>query len=105
MASGLKGSIQPNANTDTTLFTVSGSACVVNISACNSHASNADPIEIYVVPQGSSKGIQHAIEKDVELADKGFIERTGIVLDTGDALWVESANGDVSFNIWGVELS
>ena len=60
MASGLKGSIQPNANTDTTLFTVSGSACVVNISACNSHASNADPIEIYVVPQGLSKGIQHA---------------------------------------------
>ena len=55
MASGLKGSTQPGANTDTTIYTVSGSACVVNISACNTHASNADPIEIYVVPAGSFK--------------------------------------------------
>ena len=39
MASGLKGSTQPGANTDTTIYTVSGSACVVNISACNTHAS------------------------------------------------------------------
>ena len=105
MASGLKGSIQPNANTDTTLFTVSGSACVVNISACNSHASNADPIEIYVVPQGSSKGIQHAIEKDVELAAKGVIERTGIVMGVGDFIVVNSGNATTSFNAWGVDLS
>ena len=105
MASGLKGTSAPTSATDTTLYTVSGSACVVNISACNSHASNADPIEIYVVPQGSSKGIQHAIEKDVEIAAKGVIERTGIVMGVGDFIVVNSANGTSSFNVWGMDLS
>jgi len=105
MASGLKGSTQPGANTDTTIYTVSGSACVVNISACNTHASNADPIEIYVVPSGSSKSIMHAIEKDVELAAKGVIERTGIVMGIGDFIVVNSGNATTSFNVWGMDLS
>ena len=105
MASGLKGTSKPGANSDTTLYTVSGSACVVNISACNNHASTADPVEIYVVPSGSSKGATHAIELDVELAGKSVIERTGIVLGVGDFIVVNSLNGTTSFNVWGMDLS
>ena len=105
MASGLKGSTQPGANTDTTIYTVSGSACVVNISACNTHASNADPIEIYVVPSGSSKTASHAIEVDTTLAGKAVIERTGIVMGVGDFIVVNSQNGTTSFNVWGMDLS
>lgn len=105
MASGLKGSSAPSGNTDTTLYTVSGSGCVVNISACNTHASNADTVEIYVVPQGSSKGTQHAIEKDVSLAAAAVVERTGIVMGIGDFIVVNSANGTTSFNVWGMDLS
>ena len=62
-------------------------------------------IEIYVVPQGSSKGIQHAIEKDVELAAKGVLERTGIVMGVGDFIVVNSGNATTSFNAWGMDLS
>ena len=105
MASGLKGSSAPGANTDTTLYTVSGSACVVNISACNTHASNADNVEIYVVPSGSSKATSHAIEKDVSVAAAAVIERTGIVMGIGDFIVVNSANGTTSFNVWGMDLS
>ena len=105
MASGLKGSSAPSGNTDTTLYTVSGSACVVNISACNTHASNSDIVEIYVVPSGSSKATSHAIEKDVTLAVAGVIERTGIVMGVGDFIVVNSANGTTSFNVWGMDLS
>lgn len=105
MASGLKGTSKPGANSDTTLYTVSGSACVVNISACNQHASTADPVEIYVVPSGSSKSATHAIELDVELAAKSVIERTGIVLGVGDFIVVNSLNGTTSFNVWGMDLS
>ena len=105
MASGLKGTSKPGANSDTTLYTVSGSACVVNISACNNHASTADPVEIYVVPSGSSKAATHAIELDVELAGKSVIERTGIVLGVGDFIVVNSLNGTTSFNVWGMDLS
>ena len=105
MASGLKGSSKPGANTDTTVYTVSGSACVVNISACNNHASNTDDVEIYIVPTGQSKGMQHAIEVDTTLAGKAVIERTGIVMGVGDFIVVNSQNGTTSFNVWGVDLA
>ena len=105
MASGLKGTSKPSGNTDTTLYTVSGSACVVNISACNNHASNSDDVEIYVVPSGQTKGMQHAIEVDTTLAAKGVIERTGIVMGIGDFIVVNSHNGTTSFNVWGMDLS
>ena len=104
MASGLKGTSKPSANTDTTVYTVSGSACVVNISACNNHASNTDDVEIYIVPTGQSKGMQHAIEVDTTLAGKAVIERTGIVMGVGDFIVVNSQNGTTSFNVWGVDL-
>ena len=53
MASGVKGSQRPGSNTDTNLYVCAGSACVVNVSACNDHASNADrflgnPKRVYV---------------------------------------------------------
>ena len=104
MASGLKGSSKPSANNDTAVYTVSGSACVVNISACNTHGSNSDDVEIYVVPSGQSKGLQHAIEVDTTLAAKGVVERTGIVMGVGDFIVVNSTNGTVAFNVWGVDL-
>ena len=88
MASGLKGTSKPSGNTDTTLYTVSGSACVVNISACNTHSTNTDDVEIYIVPTGQSKGLQHAIEVDTTLAGKAVIERTGIVMGVGDFIVV-----------------
>ena len=105
MASGLKGTSAPSSNTDTTLYTVSGSACVVNISAWNTHASNADTVEIYVVPSGSTKATSHAIEKDVSLAAASVVERTGIVMGVGDFIVVNTANGTSSFNVWGMDLS
>ena len=105
MASGLKGTSKPSGNTDTTLYTVSGSACVVNISACNNHASNTDDVEIYVVPSGSTKTASHAIEVDTTLAAKAVIERTGIVMGVGDFIVVNSQNGTTSFNVWGMDLS
>jgi|TARA_R100000482_G_scaffold46706_2_gene16390 hypothetical protein len=105
MASGLKGTSKPSGNTDTTLYTVSGSACVVNISACNNHASNTDDVEIFIVPTGQSKGMQHAIEVDTTLAGKAVIERTGIVMGIGDFIVVNSQNGTTSFNVWGVDLA
>tara|TARA_R100000030_G_scaffold88787_1_gene72856 strand:+ start:450 stop:767 length:318 start_codon:yes stop_codon:yes gene_type:complete len=104
MASGLKGTSKPSGNTDTTVYTVSGSACVVNISACNTHSSNTDDVEIYIVPTGQSKGLQHAIELDTTLAGKAVIERTGIVMGVGDFIVVNSQNGTTSFNVWGVDL-
>ena len=89
--------------TDTTLYTVSGSACVVNISACNTHASNADTVEIYVVPSGMM--LLQRYRKRCFASTASVVERTGIVLGVGDFIVVNSANGTSSFNVWGMDLS
>lgn len=102
MASGVKGATKPAANTDTTLFTAT-QAIVVNVSACNQGGS-ANTTRISVVPSGGTAGVAHHIESDVSLASKGVIERTGIVLGTGDFIVVRSGGGDVSFACWGVDL-
>ena len=105
MASGCKGSTRPGANTDTNLIVVAGNSCVINVSACNDHASTADPIEIYVVPNGGTKGAQHAIEKGVSLAEGNGIERTGIALEVGAKVVVRSTQGTTAFNCWGIDLA
>lgn len=104
MASGLKGSSKPAANTDTTLYTCSGSATVVNISTCNQHASTAAEVVISIVPSGQTKAAQHGIEYNTTLAGKAVLERTGITLGVGDFIVVASSTANVSFNAWGVDL-
>ncbi len=105
MASGCKGSTRPGANTDTNLIVVAGNSCVINVSACNDHASTADVIEMYVVPNGGTKGAQHAIEKGVSLAAGNVIERTGIALEVGAKVVVRSTQGTTAFNCWGIDLA
>lgn len=103
MASGLQASSRPSSSTWTQAFAAS-TGVVINVSACN-RAGSDTTLSIATVPSGGTRGPEHEIESGTTVATKSVIERTGIVLDTGDALWVESANGDVAFNIWGVELS
>ena len=103
MASGLQASSRPSSSTWTQAFAAS-TGVVINVSACN-RAGSDTTLSIATVPSGGTRGPEHEIESGTTVATKSVIERTGIVLDTGDALWVESADGDVAFNIWGVELS
>lgn len=103
MASGLQASSRPAAATWTTAFTAS-TPIVVNVSACNRAGTTTD-VSIATVPSGGTRGPEHEIEAGTDVAASSVIERTGIVLGTGDKIWVNSQNGDVAFNIWGVELS
>ena len=103
MASGLQASSRPATATWTQAFTAS-TGIVVNISATNRASSTTD-VSIAAVPNGGSRGAEHEIEAATDVAASAVIERTGIVLGTGDSLHVNSGNGDVAFNIWGVELS
>jgi hypothetical protein len=103
MASGLQAASKPSSNSWTTLFTAS-TGIVINISACNRAGSTTD-VSIAAVPNGDTRGTQHEIESGTDVAASSVIERTGIVLKTGDKIDVTSVNGDVSFVCWGVELS
>ena len=102
MASGIQAAGKPGANSWTDLFTAT-TGIVVNISACNRAGSQTD-VSIAAVPQGASRGPEHEIEAGTDVATTAVIERTGIVLKTGDKLSVVSSNGDVAFVVWGVEL-
>jgi hypothetical protein len=103
MASGLQTSLISSANTWTTAFTAS-TPIVVNISATN-RAGAATSVSIALVNSGSTRSSNHEIESSTALSSTAVIERTGIVLGTGDAISVNSVNGNVSFNVWGMEIS
>jgi|688.fasta_scaffold11330_17 threonine dehydrogenase-like Zn-dependent dehydrogenase len=103
MASGLQTSLISSANTWTTAFTAT-TPIVVNISATN-RAGAATSVSVALVNSGATRGDRHEIETLAGLTAAAVIERTGIVLGTGDAVAVNSLNGNVSFNIWGVEIS
>ena len=102
MASGVQAASKPSANSWTDLFTAS-TPIVINVSACNRAGTTTD-VSMAVVPQGASRGTEHEIESGTDVLTTSVIERTGIVLGTGDKLSVTSVNGDVAFVCWGVEL-
>ena len=102
MASGVLPASKTSCNSWSDLFTAS-TPIVVNVSACNRAGSTTD-VSMAVTPQGASRGTEHEIESGTDVLTTSVIERTGIVLGTGDKLSVTSANGDVAFVCWGVEL-
>ena len=103
MDNGLQGRSKPASTTDTTLITAT-TPIVVTLNILNTNGGSADEATVSVIPSGASAGQEHMIERGTEMAAKAVIERTGIVLGTGDAIVVQSANGHLSFNVWGVEL-
>lgn len=104
MASGIQAGAKPAANTNTALFTATN-PIVVTINACNTSTTASDTAAIWVVPNGGSPTSNNQIENFTDLAAKGVIERTGVVLGAGDSVFVESSGaGNTNFVCWGVEL-
>ena len=103
MANGVQNALKPNATTWTTLVTGPANGVVVNLSICNESGSG-DTTYVAVVPNGGTRGSQHNIEGGTAIASKTVIERTGIVLTTGDTIQIYSGGGNLSFVAWGVDL-
>lgn len=103
MANGVQNALKPGATTWTTLLTGPATGVVVNLSICNESGSD-DTTYVAVVPNGASRGSQHNIEGGTTVTAKTVIERTGIVLASGDTIQVYSNAGHISFVAWGVDL-
>jgi len=103
MANGVQNALKPNATTWTTLVTGPTSGVVVNLSICNESGSD-DTTYVAVVPNGATRGSQHNIEGGTTVTSKTVIERTGIVLASGDNIQIYSNGGNLSFVAWGVDL-
>jgi len=101
------GQVQPSANTLTTAYTVpSATQTVVStIVVCNLGKSPA-AYRVAVRPAGASISNQHYIAYDATVSAQDTITLTlGISLATTDVVSVQSANGYVSFNLFGSEIA
>jgi len=101
------GQAKPTAATLTSLYTVpsSTSAVLSTIVACNT-TTTPDEIRIAVRPAGEAIADKHYIVHTVGIS--GFANYTytlGITLATTDVLSVYSLGGNISFNVYGTEIS
>ncbi len=108
MASTYKvlGQVNPAATTLTTLYTVPSSTSAVGstLTACNLGVSTN--IRVAVRPAGAAIANQHYIVYDnyVNAGDTLFLT-TGLTLATTDVVSVYAGTANVSFNLYGSEIT
>lgn len=101
------GQSAPSATTDTDVYTVpsSTSAIVSTITACNRSAA-AVTYRIAVRPAGATIANEHYLAYDVSLAANDSVNLTlGVTLATTDVITVYASDGNLSFSVFGSEIS
>jgi hypothetical protein len=104
MATGILGTADLAANTNTTLYTVPVSTfSVVTISICNRGAAAVD-VRIAVSDTGTPGNADY-LEFDSSVLAKGVLERTGIVLQAGKLVVCRATATDVNVVVTGIETA
>ena len=104
MATGILGTADLAAATDTTLYTVPADHfSVVTVNICN-RSSSAETVRIAVSSSGTPADADY-IEYDSQVTANGVLERTGIVLDASKVVVVRSNAINVSAVCLGIETS
>ena len=101
------GQVLPAATTPTTLYTVPGATSAVcsTLNICN-QGSVAAIFRIAVQPAGATLVGKHYLAYDTSIQANDSIALTlGITLAATDLISVQSDTGQVSFNLFGSELS
>ena len=101
------GQVAPSATTATTAYTVpSATETVVStIFVCN-RGTDAATYRIAVRPNGATLSNEHYIAYDVLILGSTSTAITvGVTMDAADVLTVYASSGDLSFNVFGSELS
>lgn len=97
----------PSATTNTDIYTVGSSteAVISTIVICNRSASDAT-YRIAVRPNGATLANQHYIAYDVTVGASDSTTLTlGVTMDAADVLTVYASVGDLSFSIFGSEIT
>ena len=101
MASGILGSADLAATTDTTIYTVPVSMrATVSVNICNRNSGKVD-IRLAIVDTVLDNG--DYLEYDLTLDGNSPIERTGIILGAGQFVVAYSDTANVSVNVYGFE--
>lgn len=101
------GQSAPSATTNTDVYTVgSGKTAVIStITVCNRSATAAT-YRLAVRPAGASIANQHYIAYDANVPANDTISLTlGITLAATDVVTVYGSTANLSFNIFGAEIS
>jgi hypothetical protein len=107
MATGRLGTANITTTAATTAYTVPAATfSVVSVNIVNRSSSAAALIRL-AVATSASPGADEWIEFDSSLVANGVLERTGIVMDTGKLIVVQTSTGTptLSVVVYGIETS
>ncbi len=101
------GQVAPAATTATTLYTVPASTeAVISTIVVANRAATAGSFRLSVRPDGAAQANQHYLAYDVPIAANDSTTLTlGITVDATDVVTVYASSADMSFNIFGSEIS
>jgi hypothetical protein len=101
------GQVNPSATTNTTLYTVPSATSTVcsTLTICNQASSNA-AIRLAVRPAGAALAALHYIAYDTVISGNDLLTLTiGMSLATTDVITVYANTANVSFSLFGSEIS
>jgi len=104
MATGILGSEDLAAATNTTVYTVPADTfSVVTVSVCNRSASTRD-VRVALAAADTPVNAEF-IEYDTELVGNGTLERSGLVIDETKKVVAYANSTDVSVMVYGIETA
>ncbi len=107
MATGRLGTANITSTADTTVYTVPATTfSVVSVNVVNRSSSASAQIRI-AVASSATPAVAEYIEYDSALVANGVLERTGIVMDAGKLLVVQTPTSTptLSVVVYGIETS
>ena len=76
----------------------------ITLYVCN-QSNSVEFFRIALVPDGGVLATARFIAYDTQLTGNGVFSVAGIGLSAGDAIWVKSSSGDLSFTATGIQFS
>jgi hypothetical protein len=107
MPTGRLGTANITSTAATTVYTVPATTfSVVSVNIVN-RSSSASALIRLAVSTSASPGLDEWIEFDSSLVANGVLERTGIVIDTGELIVVQTTTSTpaLSVVVYGIETS
>ena len=101
------GQVAPSATTATTAYTVPSAteAVLSTIVVCN-RASSAGTYRIAIRPDGATLANSHYVAFDIAIAANDSTALTlGITVNAADVVTVYASSADMTFSIFGSEIS
>jgi ABC-type iron transport system FetAB permease component len=101
------GQVNPSATTATTLYTVPSTTSTVcsTLTVCN-QSSTVATFRVAVRPAGATLDPKHYISYDSSVSGNDMVAMTlGITLAQTDVITIYASTANVSFNLFGSELS